>query len=183
MPDGHRVKNALAPARRHAHRHRSASLTLGVDALSDLAHQIEERFAKGSGDWERLRSLANDLDELLSQVRRSTTVGIAALKELTHARAGSLERSLSVPALARPSILDRHVPATDPASGAGIMGARHGRRSHEGSPVIECLDGASRRRLVRERQPWKNRTYVPKVEEVSMAKSGGCYRSAKAVGT
>ena len=64
-------------ARRHAHRLKGASLTLGVHTLSDLAQQIEERAAIGSGDWERLRSLANELDEFLSQITRSTTEEIA----------------------------------------------------------------------------------------------------------
>ena len=63
-------------ARRHAHRLKGASLTLGAHALSDLAQQIEDRAATGSGDWDRLRSLAAEIDEQLSQVAHSTTADI-----------------------------------------------------------------------------------------------------------
>ena len=60
-------------ARRSAHRLKGASRILGAHALSDLAQQIEDRAANGSGDWERLRSLAAEVDEQLSQLARSTT--------------------------------------------------------------------------------------------------------------
>jgi CheY-like chemotaxis protein/HPt (histidine-containing phosphotransfer) domain-containing protein len=60
-------------ARRSAHRLNGASRVLGAHALSDLAQQIEDRAANGSGDWERLRSLAAEVDEQLSRLARSTT--------------------------------------------------------------------------------------------------------------
>jgi two-component system, NarL family, sensor histidine kinase EvgS len=63
-------------ARRSAHRLKGASRVLGAHALSDLAQQIEDRAANGSGDWERLRSLAAEVDEQLSQLARSTTADI-----------------------------------------------------------------------------------------------------------
>ena len=63
-------------ARRHAHRLKGASRVLGAHALSDLAQQIEDRAANGSGDWERLRSLAAEVDERLSRLADSTTAGI-----------------------------------------------------------------------------------------------------------
>ena len=63
-------------ARRHAHRLKGASLTLGAHALSDLAQQIEDRAANGSGDWDRLRSLAAEVDEQLSRLAHSTTADV-----------------------------------------------------------------------------------------------------------
>ena len=63
-------------ARRSAHRLKGASRVLGANALSDLAQQIEDRAANASGDWERLRSLAAEADEQLSQLARSTTADI-----------------------------------------------------------------------------------------------------------
>ena len=60
-------------ARRGAHRLKGASLVLGAHALSDLAQQIEDRAASASADWERLRSLAAEVDEQLRQLARSTT--------------------------------------------------------------------------------------------------------------
>ena len=60
-------------ARRSAHRLKGASRVLGAHALSDLAQQIEDRAASGSADWERLRSLAAEVDEQLRQLARSTT--------------------------------------------------------------------------------------------------------------
>ena len=63
-------------ARRHAHRLKGASLTLGAHALSDLAQQIEDQAANGAGDWERLRSLAAAADEQLSRLAHPTTADV-----------------------------------------------------------------------------------------------------------
>jgi signal transduction histidine kinase/CheY-like chemotaxis protein/HPt (histidine-containing phosphotransfer) domain-containing protein len=63
-------------ARRRAHRLKGASLTLGAHALSDLAQQIEDRAANGSGDWDRLRSLAAEVDEQLRQLAHATTADV-----------------------------------------------------------------------------------------------------------
>jgi CheY-like chemotaxis protein/HPt (histidine-containing phosphotransfer) domain-containing protein len=75
--------------RRHAHRMKGASRTVGAHPLTEISQQLEHLAVHGVGDWDRLRALVTEAGAQLGAFEHSSAAQTQRLKVKASALTGS----------------------------------------------------------------------------------------------